>query len=224
LCPWTGCVSLAEGRDNCDFKVRVVSSGARGTGQMVSTFTERPSTRVRTIRSQRADLDADGARPGRQFDYSRKQTTRSMIQHRFKAERVRNRLRYGGCLLSVIATGLLWRSSLLSLPTTLSKYGGDALWSLMVFFGLGLLLPHRSTKATAALALLFSFLVETTQLYHAPWIDGIRSTRLGALALGSVFNWPDFPAYVAGVLTGVVLEFALLGGQKPSPNSTQALK
>ena len=56
-----------------------------------------------------------------------------------------------------------------------------------------------------------SFLVETSQLYHSPWIDSIRSTRLGALVLGSVFNWPDFPAYVVGVLIGVALEF-LFGG------------
>jgi hypothetical protein len=111
----------------------------------------------------------------------------------------------GGML--VIALGLLWRSALLSLPAALSKYGGDALWSLMVFFGFGSLFPRLSTKATAALALIFSFVVETSQLYHSPWIDAIRSTRLGALVLGSVFNWPDFPAYVAGVLIGVALEF-----------------
>ena len=128
-----------------------------------------------------------------------------------KAARNRNRGLYGCCLASVIATGLLWRSSLLSLPATLSKYGGDGLWSLRVFVGLGLLFPRLRTVTTAALALTISFLVETSQLYHSPWIDAIRSTRLGALVLGSVFNWPDFPAYTLGVLIGVALEF-LFGG------------
>ncbi len=128
-----------------------------------------------------------------------------------KAARNRNRLLYGCFLASVIATGLLWRSSWLSLPAKLGKYGADALWSLMVFFGLGLLFPRLSTRTTATLALIFSFLVETSQLYHSPWIDAIRSTRLGALILGSVFNWPYFPAYIVGVLIGVALEF-LLGG------------
>ena len=122
------------------------------------------------------------------------------------AGRNRNRLLYGCWMGSVIATGLLWRSSLFSLPAPLSKYGGDALWSLMVFFGIGLLFPRLSTMATAASALIFSFMVETSQLYHAPWIDVIRSTRLGALVLGSVFNWPDFPAYTLGVLIGAALE------------------
>lgn len=128
-----------------------------------------------------------------------------------QAPRNRNRLLYGCCLTSVIATGLLWRSSLLFLPASLSKYGGDGLWSLMIFFGLGLVFPRLPTGATAALALTISFVVETSQLYHSPWIDAIRSTRLGALALGSVFNWPDFPAYTLGVLIGVTME-SLIGG------------
>ena len=81
----------------------------------------------------------------------------------------------------------------------------------MVFCGLGLLFPRLPTGDTAALALTISFLVETSQLCHSPWIDAIRSTRLGALVLGSVFNWPDFPAYTVGVLIGVALEF-LFGG------------
>ena len=130
-----------------------------------------------------------------------------MSHFHLKAERNRNRLLYGCCLALVIATGLFWRSSLISLPANLRKYGGDALWSLMVFFGLGLLFPRLSTRAAAASALMVSFLVETSQLYHSPWIDSIRSTRLGALVLGSVFNWPDFPAYTVGVLIGMALEF-----------------
>ena len=84
----------------------------------------------------------------------------------------------------------------------------------MVFIGLGLLFPRLPTGATAALALTISFLVETSQLYHSPWIDAIRSTRLGPLVLGSVFNWPDFPAYTLGVLIGVTLEL-LIGGANP---------
>ena len=130
-----------------------------------------------------------------------------MSHLRLKAARNRNRLPYGCWLALVIATGLLWRSSLFSLPISLRKYGGDTLWSLMVFFGLGWLFPRLPMRVRAALALLFSFVVETSQLYHEPWIDAIRSTRLGALAIGSVFNWPDFPAYTLGVLIGVALEF-----------------
>ncbi len=132
-----------------------------------------------------------------------------MSQHDPELRRRRNRLVYACCFASVIASGLLWRSSLIPLPTALSKYGGDALWSLMVFFGFGFLFPRLSTLATAASALAFSFLIETSQLYHASWIDTIRATRLGALVLGNVFNWPDFPAYALGILIGACLEFLL---------------
>ena len=113
---------------------------------------------------------------------------------------------YGLCVVLVIGCGLAWRSPIVTLPAPVMKYGGDAWWSLMVFVGFGFLFPLSSTWSTAALAGLFSCAVETSQLYHAPWIDSIRQTRLGALALGSVFNWPDFPAYGLGIVVGVLVE------------------
>ena len=54
----------------------------------------------------------------------------------------------------------------------------------------------------------FAWLVEFSQLYHAPWIDAIRALRIGRLILGSTFNWPDLPAYAAGVVIGVIAEKA----------------
>jgi hypothetical protein len=119
----------------------------------------------------------------------------------------RNRLWYGFCIVLVVTGGLLWRHPWFSLPAAVSKYGGDALWSLFVFLGFGFLLPRSSTRRTAILAILFSFAVETSQLWHAPWIDAVRETRLGALALGSVFHWPDFVAYILGIAIGATAEW-----------------
>jgi hypothetical protein len=113
---------------------------------------------------------------------------------------------YALLVLTVIAAGLLWRPSLLPLPPFASKYGGDALWSLMVFFGFGLLFPRSSTLTLAALAICFSSAVEFSQLYHAPWIEGVRATLPGRLILGSTFNWPDFLAYTLGVALGAGAE------------------
>ncbi|MDB6152026.1 MAG: putative rane protein [Chthoniobacteraceae bacterium] len=76
----------------------------------------------------------------------------------------------------------------------------------MVFFGIAFLFPKQRPRITAACAFAFSCAVEFSQIFHAPWIDSIRHTRLGALALGSVFSWPDMAAYAVGVL------FALLIG------------
>src|SRR5688572_10101869 len=56
----------------------------------------------------------------------------------------------------------------------------------------------------------FAWSVEYLQLYHAPWIDAIRSTRLGRLVLGSVFNSPDLLAYVIGIALGALAEYVFL--------------
>jgi hypothetical protein len=110
--------------------------------------------------------------------------------------------------VAVIATGLLWRSTFMPLPPVLSKYGGDAMWALMVFVGFGFLLPRASTLTLALLALTFAWGVEFSQLYHhAPWLDAVRATLPGRLVLGNTFNWPDLLAYAAGVGIGAWAEW-----------------
>ncbi|MCF7733010.1 MAG: DUF2809 domain-containing protein [Akkermansiaceae bacterium] len=119
----------------------------------------------------------------------------------------RNRPLYALLVLSVIATGLLWRSRLLPLPPFAFKYGGDALWALAVFLGCGFLLRGTSTQKAALIALCLAWCVEFAQLYHAPWIEAIRVTVPGRLVLGSTFNWPDLLAYALGIAAGALLEF-----------------
>jgi len=111
--------------------------------------------------------------------------------------------------LAVIAIGLLWRSGMIPLPQWLSNNGGDALWALMVFVGFGFLLPRSSTLMIALLALTFSWVVEFSQLYHAPWIDAVRATLPGRLMLGNTFYWPDLPAYTLGIGLGAWMEWRL---------------
>lgn len=105
-------------------------------------------------------------------------------------------------------SGLLWRSRFLDLSPFLKKYGGDALWAAMVFFLMGLLCPGWKKARLALASLVFSWGIEFTQLYHAPWIDAIRSHRLGALILGSTYSTPDLAAYVVGVLIGWAVSIA----------------
>jgi hypothetical protein len=69
----------------------------------------------------------------------------------------------------------------------------------MVFMGFGFLFPRASTLNVSLLALTFSWGVEFSQLYQAPWIDALRATLPGRLVLGSTFNWPDLPAYATGM-------------------------
>ncbi len=91
-------------------------------------------------------------------------------------------------------------------PAALGKYPGDAFWATMVFFGLAALFPKTRTIQTAVYALTFSFLIETSQLYQAPWINSIRATTIGHLVLGSGFDPMDFVAYTIGVLVGAFID------------------
>ena len=118
----------------------------------------------------------------------------------------RNRFRYALAATVVVAMGLLWRSALLPLPAFISKYGGDALWALLVFLCLGWVFPRKSTLWTGAISLGFAWSIEFLQLYHGTWIDGIRSTQLGRMVLGTTFNGPDLLAYAVGIGFGVLTE------------------
>jgi hypothetical protein len=123
--------------------------------------------------------------------------------------RGRSRVLYLVLAVAVIGAGLLWRSSWLSLPAFLAKYGGGALWALMVFLFCGFLMPRVRTWVVTVAALVISYGVEFGQLYHAPWIDHLRAYPLGALILGSTFAWPDLLAYTIGIFIGASLERAL---------------
>ena len=130
----------------------------------------------------------------------------------------RNRPCYALLVGLVIGTGLLWRSGLLPLSSFLTKYGGDALWALMVFLGFGFVFRRRSTAWIGLSAVGFAWAVEFLQLYHAHWIEVIRATRLGHLVLGTAFNSPDLISYVIGIALGVLAEgvyFRALEGANP---------
>jgi hypothetical protein len=53
---------------------------------------------------------------------------------------------------------------------------------------------NDNRERTLPLALAFSFAVEFSQLYHAPWIDALRGYRLGTLVLGDTVGWGDLAA------------------------------
>jgi hypothetical protein len=95
------------------------------------------------------------------------------------------------------------------LPAILTEYAGDTLWALMLFSLASTLLAGRPILLRAAISLALAFLVEISQLYHAPWIDAIRQTTLGGLVLGFGFLWTDLVCYSVGVFQGVVTEWQI---------------
>ncbi|MES2460504.1 MAG: DUF2809 domain-containing protein [Armatimonadota bacterium] len=118
----------------------------------------------------------------------------------------RSRFAYGAVTLGIVLLGIASRKFPGLFPVLLGKYPGDALWTLMVFFGLGIVLPRWSPVKRGVYALMISFLVEIGQLYQEPWISAIRGTTLGHMVLGSTFSAGDLVAYTAGVVIGVGAE------------------
>jgi len=118
----------------------------------------------------------------------------------------RQRLIYLGGVLGVMLLGLLWRRPVWGLSPFLSKYGGDALWALLVYLLIRAANPRGKIWMAVDLALGFSMAIELSQLYHAPWIDAVRATRLGGLVLGSFFSPYDLYAYAVGIAIGGLLD------------------
>lgn len=115
------------------------------------------------------------------------------------------RLLYTALLLCTILLGLATRRFPLAFPQVVSRYGGDTLWAMMIVWLIALLSPRMRTVTLGLSALAVCILVETSQLYHAAWIDALRATRMGALALGHGFLWSDVFCYVAGVFAAVII-------------------
>jgi hypothetical protein len=91
----------------------------------------------------------------------------------------------------------------------LGQYAGDTLWALLVYIVIAFARPAWPALRLAAAAFAVSCLVEISQLYHAPWIDGVRATALGGLVLGFGFLWSDIACYAVGVLLGALFDRSL---------------
>lgn len=140
---------------------------------------------------------------------------------RLSLDQLRPHAVYLGWAVAIIVLGPIWRSGLIPISPWLSKYGGDALWVLMIYSIVRFVRPDARSSVSALWAFGICALVEFSQLYHADWIDSVRRTRLGSLALGNVFNWPDIPAYAAGVLLALAVDVLIRSRAKRSATLTQ---
>ncbi|MCL4864340.1 MAG: DUF2809 domain-containing protein [Gemmatimonadales bacterium] len=129
---------------------------------------------------------------------------------------------YAALAALTIVAGLASRRFPHFLPAFVARYAGDTLWAAMVFWLLAMLWPRARTRGLAIGALGIAVGVEISQLYHAGWIDAIRQTRLGALALGSGFLWSDLACYAVGVGVAAGVDRLLVGHDQAPPASTQS--
>ncbi len=113
-------------------------------------------------------------------------------------------------LIFTIGSGLASRQFSTFFPHWIQLYLGDALWALMVFLLIGIIFRGKTTLWVAIAAIAFSFGIELSQLYHATWIDALRSNPLGGLVLGFGFLWSDLVCYTVGVGVGFAMEMFFL--------------
>lgn len=118
----------------------------------------------------------------------------------------RPRWRYVGLLVATILLGLATRRFPQAFPQIIATYGGDTLWAMMVVWLFAIARPKATTMALAVSAIVVAVLIEGSQLYHAPWIESLRSTTPGALVLGQGFLWSDLVCYAVGVSLAALID------------------
>lgn len=121
----------------------------------------------------------------------------------------RSRIIYFALIVITMVLGLASRQFGDCLPVLLRNYAGDALWAMMVFWGIGFLFSKMAAAKVMLAALVFSFAIEFSQLYQADWINVLRHTTLGGLILGYGFLWSDLVCYTVGILIGVGIEIGI---------------
>lgn len=123
---------------------------------------------------------------------------------------MQRRILYAILILATLFAGLASRQYDELFPSWINIGLGDALWALLVFWVFAFLAPISKPRALFSFTLLFSFAVEASQLYQAPWINEIRATTLGALILGHGFLWTDLLAYTIGASFGGLMDHLLI--------------
>ncbi|MFI0204646.1 MULTISPECIES: DUF2809 domain-containing protein [Streptomyces] len=91
---------------------------------------------------------------------------------------------------------------------SVAKYGGDALYTVLLLTFVVLVAPRLTPLRAAATALAASWAVEFLQLTGLP-ADLSRHSTLARLVLGSTFNAPDLFWYAVGAAAGWLLLAAL---------------
>lgn len=131
----------------------------------------------------------------------------------------RARTTTGILLVATIAAGLASRALPTWQPDIVTRYAGDVLWAVMVFWILALVRPQGGTLRLGLAALAIATVIELSQLHRAPWIEALRQTRLGALVLGSGFLWSDLVCYAFGVGLAMLVDTQWRRGRRSAHHS-----
>ena len=123
---------------------------------------------------------------------------------------MKNRLVYVTALIITMAAGLASRKYGEFLPQWIYDHFGDALWAGMIYFGVRAVCIHWGRAGAVLASVMFSFIIEFSQMIHVPWLNHLRSTVWGALILGQGFLVIDLIRYLIGILCVYIVDRFLL--------------
>ncbi|MGW6619416.1 ribosomal maturation YjgA family protein [Streptomyces erythrochromogenes] len=118
---------------------------------------------------------------------------------------VRIRLVAAGAAVVTVGAGLGLRAAAAG---SVAKYGGDALYTVLLLTLVVLVAPRWTPLRAAGTALAVSWAVELFQLSSVP-AELSRESVAARLVLGSTFNAPDLFWYAAGAAGGWLLHRAM---------------
>ena len=92
------------------------------------------------------------------------------------------------------------------------NYAGDILIEIFLCVLLFITLPKKLKKIQLIIiiVIIFTTIIEFSQLIQTPFLNQLRQYFLGRLILGTTFSWLDFPCYILGcILGGIWLRFLI---------------
>jgi Protein of unknown function (DUF2809) len=113
-----------------------------------------------------------------------------------------------GLMGAVIPLGLYIRRHPANFPPLVGQFAPDALWALLFFWIFSVVFYRRPAGWVAGATLLFTWAIEFSQFYQAPWIMAARRNFWGAMLLGHGFLWTDLVCYTTGIALGWALAWA----------------
>ena len=88
------------------------------------------------------------------------------------------------------------------------NYLGGLLYVIFWMLVAALIFPRTSSLKIALYVLIFTIIIEFSQLWHPAFLETLRHNFIGVTILGNYFAWYDFPWYVAGAIAGYfILKF-----------------
>jgi hypothetical protein len=119
---------------------------------------------------------------------------------------LRNPIVYAGLVAIAAWLGVHARLYGELFPGPIAEYAPQTLWPMVVFATLGLIFRSAASWQMASATYLITAVFDFSLLCHEPWIETLRGTALGALALGTDFLNTDLACYAVGVLVGYLME------------------